>query len=222
MLKNRLNQRINTHLQLLFLTLAISVITLAAIFYFSLSFYRLQQDAYRKLEQISITDPLTSIPNRRYLDMVFDKEIQQVRRENKGVAFGLMDIDFFKRFNDTYGHHEGDLALQKVAEALKCSLQRGGDYYFRFGGEEFCFFFNAPALAEVIEIGERVRAAVEDLKIEHRENTASPFLTISIGIAYLPQVTDENLDYLIKQSDDRLYEAKDKGRNQCVTAVIPS
>jgi len=165
---------------------------------------------------------LTSIPNRRYLDMVFDREIQRARRDGKEVAFGLLDIDFFKRFNDTYGHHEGDMALQKVAGALKRSLQRAGDFYFRFGGEEFCFLFNASSLTEVKETGERIRVSVEQLEIEHIENTASHFVTISLGVVFLTKVTTENLDYMIKQADDLLYEAKNNGRNQCVAVSLTS
>jgi len=222
LLQIRLSQRLTGYLQLLLLTLLLSTVTIAAIFYFSLAFYRLQQESYRKLEQISITDPLTSIPNRRYLDMVFDNEIQRARRDGKGVAVGLMDIDFFKKFNDTYGHQEGDLALQKVAGALKSSLQRAGDFYFRFGGEEFCFLFNAPSLIEAKAIGERIRTAIEQLEIEHRENSVSRFVTISLGVAFLPKTTAEDLDYMIKQADDLLYEAKDKGRNQCVATALRS
>ncbi len=216
LLQQSLKQRLVEYKQYMFLTLLLSVVTIAAIFYFSLSFYRLQKDSYRKLEEISITDPLTSIPNRRYMDMVFDSEIQRIRRDGKGLAFGLMDIDFFKPFNDTYGHQEGDLALQKVAGALESSLQRAGDFYFRFGGEEFCFLINAPSLVEAKATGERIRKAVERLEIEHRENSVSRFVTISLGVAFYPEVTTENLDDMIKQADDLLYKAKENGRNQCV------
>ena len=222
MLKISLNQRLTGYLQLLLLTLLLSTVTIAAIFYFSLSFYRLQQNSYRKLELISITDPLTSIPNRRYLDIVFDSEIQRARRDGRGIAFGLMDIDFFKRFNDTYGHHEGDLALKKVAGALKSSLQRAGDFYFRFGGEEFCFLFSVPSLTKTKEISECIRAAVEQLEIEHRKNSVSRFITISLGVAFLPKTTTEDLNYMIKQADTLLYKAKSKGRNQCVVAALES
>ncbi len=220
LLQTRLSQRLTGFLQLLLLTLLLSIATIAAMFYFSLSFYRLQRESYRNLEQISITDPLTAIPNRRYLDMVFDNEIQRARRDGKGIAFGLMDIDFFKRFNDTYGHQEGDLALQKVASALKSSLQRPGDFYFRFGGEEFCFLFNAQSLVEAKAIGERIRKAIEQLELEHRENSVSRFVTISLGVAFLSETTTEDLDYMIKQADDLLYEAKDSGRNQCVAVAL--
>jgi len=112
--------------------------------------------------------------------------------------------------------------LQKVAGALKSSLQRAGDFYFRFGGEEFCFLFNAPSLIEAKAIGERIRTAIEQLEIEHRENSVSRFVTISLGVAFLPKTTAEDLDYMIKQADDLLYEAKDKGRNQCVATALRS
>lgn len=82
--------------------------------------------------------------------------------------------------------------------------------------------FNAPSLAETKIIGERIRAAVEQLEIEHRENTASHVLTISLGIAFLSKVTIEDLDYMIKQADGLLYEAKNKGRNQCIAVALKS
>ncbi|MDM8547653.1 GGDEF domain-containing protein [Candidatus Venteria ishoeyi] len=221
-LETRLNQRLTKYLQLIIFTLVVSGITMMVIGYFSLSFYRLQRDTDRELERMSLTDPLTSIPNRRYLNMVFDSELQRARRNGKGIAFGLLDVDFFKRFNDTYGHHEGDLALQQVAGALKRSLQRAEDFYFRFGGEEFCILSRAASLTEAKNIGERIRATIEQCNIEHRENTVSPVVTVSLGIVFVPNVTTENLDGMIKQADERLYEAKNKGRNQCIAVTLNS
>jgi len=219
-LEERLDERLTHHLRLLFMTVFASILTVAAIFYFSLSFYRLQKESYRELEQFSITDPLTSIHNRRYLDMIYDNELQRSRRDGMGVAFGLLDVDHFKAFNDTYGHHEGDIALRQVAYVLKRSLQRAGDFCFRFGGEEFCFLFRASSLMETKIIGERIRVAIEQLEIEHRENTACPHVTVSLGIAFLPRASSESLDYMIKQADKLLYEAKDNGRNQCIALAL--
>ncbi|MCP4487443.1 MAG: diguanylate cyclase [Gammaproteobacteria bacterium] len=220
LLQARLRQRLSSYRYFLILTLLLSAVTIAAIFYFSFSFYRLQKDSYQKLEEIAITDPLTSIPNRRYLDMIFNREMQRIRRDCSGVAFGLLDIDFFKQFNDTYGHSEGDFALQQIASALQSSLQRADDYCFRFGGEEFCFMFHAKSIAEVKTVGERIRATVERLKIKHRENSVSHFVTISLGVAFLPKVTNESLGYMTKQADNLLYQAKETGRNKCVAVDL--
>ncbi len=216
LLENRLQQRAAQQLQQMMLILIFSALTFVIIFYFALSFFRLQQTSYRELEKVSITDPLTSIPNRRYLNLTFDNEMQRARRNNNGMSFGLLDIDFFKKYNDTYGHHEGDIALQKVAIALKSSLQRAGDFYFRFGGEEFCFFYRAKSQAETEIVTEQIRTAVEQLAITHKENSASKVLTISLGVIFMPKVTNEGLDNMIKQADALLYKAKDRGRNQSV------
>ena len=110
----------------------------------------------------------------------------------------------------------GDIALQKVAIALKSSLQRAGDFYFRFGGEEFCFFYRAKSQAETEIVTEQIRTAVEQLAITHKENSASKVLTISLGVIFMPKVTNEGLDNMIKQADALLYKAKDRGRNQSV------
>lgn len=222
LLENRLQQRATHQLQLMKLILTFSVLTFLIIFYFAFSFYRIQRNSYRELERVSITDPLTSIPNRRYLDITFDNEMQRARRNGNGMAFGLLDIDFFKKYNDTYGHHEGDIALQKVANALKNTLQRAGDFYFRFGGEEFCFLFRAKSQAEAEVVAEHIRAAVEQLAITHRENIAENVITISLGVVFVPKVTNEGLDYMIKEADDLLYKAKDRGRNQSVVTVLTS
>ncbi len=216
MLNQRLEDRIARLIRILLLSIAVSLTAFAFIIYFAFSFYKLLKRSYLELERISITDPLTSIPNRRYMEMIFHKELQRSRRDNRAIAFGILDIDFFKKFNDTYGHHEGDIALQKVAVALRDSLQRSGDFYFRFGGEEFCILFKASSLQEAESIGERVRKAVEQLKIEHKENLDFGVVTISAGVVFLSEITDENLDYVLKHADNLLYMAKDSGRNKCI------
>ncbi len=219
-LEDRLKQRV-LKLRLMIITiLSATIFTLSAVFYFAISFYQRERQSYHKLERLSFTDPLTNIPNRRHLNFVVPRELKRLHREGKGMAFCILDIDYFKRYNDTYGHQEGDLALQNVAEAIKNSLKRPSDYFFRFGGEEFCFLVGAASLSEAEKVGEIVRAAVEQLQIEHRENSVIPFVTISLGVAYLPKIANEDLDFLIKQSDQALYEAKDQGRNRCVTVTI--
>ncbi len=220
LLENRLQQRAAQQLHQIKLILTLSVLTFVIIFYFAFSFFRSQKNSYLELERVSITDPLTSIPNRRYLDITFDNEMQRARRNENGMAFGLLDVDFFKRYNDTYGHHEGDIALQKVANALKSTLQRAGDFYFRFGGEEFCFLFRAKSQTEAEVVAEHIRAAVEQLAIAHQGNIAEKVLTISLGVVFVPKVTNEGLDYMIKEADDLLYKAKDRGRNQSVVLTL--
>ena len=203
------------------ITILFAVITIGFVFYFSLSYFLKLQQSFCDLEKTSITDPLTGLNNRRYLDFIFENEIMRSQRDSKGVAFGLMDIDFFKPYNDTYGHQMGDIALQKVAHAFRMSLPRAGDFIFRYGGEEFCFLINSTSKEDVIRIGERIRADIEALGIEHRNSKVKPVITISIGIIFVEKVSGETLDTMIKQADDLLYLAKEQGRNRCIVSTIP-
>ncbi len=217
LLQHRLQQRKVNQSRLMLGSLLAALLAVYAIFYFSLSFYRQQQRSYRELERISITDALTGIPNRRYLDMVFDNELKRARRDGKGFTFGILDVDFFKQYNDTYGHQQGDDALCRVAEALAAALPRAGDYYFRYGGEEFCFIAAVPNEKTAAMIGERIRLRVEQLQIEHRKSSVSPHVTVSCGMIFVPEITTEDLDFMIKQADTMLYKAKSRGRNRCLT-----
>jgi len=201
-------------LQIIF-TLIVSIVAILTIFYTSLYYFRQQMDAYKRLELISVTDPLTSIYNRRALDAIFDREINRAKRDGKGFVFGLVDVDNFKIYNDTYGHQKGDEILKCVAESFSISLRRGSDFYFRYGGEEFCFFYTADSYAEAKISAERVRFGIEDLRIEFRKNHPYNVTTVSIGAVYLPEIANEDIDMLIGAADVELYKAKADGKNCC-------
>ena len=175
------------------------------------------QNANKILENLSITDELTGLYNRRYFNEIIKQEVQRARRTDKALGFMMIDIDYFKRFNDTYGHLEGDRVLQRLAKTFQKVLQRSGDFVFRLGGEEFGVIVTDTNYKECELLASNLCSAVEHLKIPHEHNSASAYVTISIGICFKPS---KDLDEytLIKEADDALYQAKNGGRNRYVFA----
>ena len=173
------------------------------------------------LSNLSITDHLTGLFNRRYFQNIIDKKINLLSRHNYQFYFALIDIDFFKDYNDAYGHHKGDIALQEVSNVLKGILNRQTDYVFRVGGEEFAIIFEVDSKDNAIFIMENLRKKVEDLKIIACNSTICNYLTISIGLGYIKKASpDANSDQIYDEVDKLLYESKDNGRNQITTRDI--
>ncbi len=166
------------------------------------------------IEQISITDGLTSLYNRRHFDEIFKKQLNAAKRDNLKLAFAMIDIDKFKQYNDIYGHQEGDEALKSVANVLKNSLKRANDYSFRLGGEEFGLLFSAKSKEDAFMLCEKIKEDIEKLKIEHKGNSASSFLTISMGLVLIYPNHSLTADEIYKLADDALYKAKNGGRNR--------
>lgn len=174
----------------------------------------------KKIEQISITDPLTGLYNRHYFNEIGRKELNRTLREGNLFGFVVLDIDNFKKYNDAYGHHEGDNVLVRVATALKESFQRANDSVFRLGGEEFGIFISGKDIRSLRESVERSRIAIERLEIEHMENIPHKRLTASFGMVTLNTFSPQevkSIEALYKAADQELYRAKNNGRNQlCV------
>ncbi len=172
----------------------------------------------KAVEKLSITDPLTKLNNRRYFDQVIEKELSLAIRNQSSITLAIIDIDYFKKYNDYYGHPAGDQALIKIAQAFSQSLGRPNDYVFRLGGEEFAFIFSGTNTEQSLQFIESIRKKVEMLKIEHAQSDLSHYMTISIG-AYI-SCTKEPLDSneLYIKADEALYTAKQQ-RN---TAIIPN
>ena len=165
------------------------------------------------IEEISITDALTNLYNRRYFNQIFPRELQRAKRENVSIAFLMLDVDFFKRYNDHYGHQKGDQALQKIGDVLNNLTRRGSDFAFRFGGEEFAVLICNTDKIRAMDYAEEIRRAIEALKIEHETNSPSNCITVSGGISVISPEENLSADEIIKKSDDLLYLAKDSGRN---------
>ncbi|MFA5460820.1 MAG: diguanylate cyclase [Sulfurimonas sp.] len=170
--------------------------------------------ANKRLENASYTDSLTSLHNRRYFNMVYEREIKRAKRDCRYITFMMLDIDYFKQFNDTYGHIRGDAALKSVANVFKGLLKRPGDFAFRLGGEEFGILLTDTSEINSTTIAANICSAVRELKIEHKGSKIDKFLTISIGVSCC--IADSALDeeVLISKADEMLYSAKESGRNR--------
>ncbi len=171
------------------------------------------------LEQHALLDGLTGTPNRRSFDQHFEAEIKRCQREQHPLSLIMADIDHFKPFNDHYGHCAGDQCLQFVAGTLSAVLQRPGDRVFRYGGEEFIALLPITDAAGAGNVGEKMRAAVEEGHIRHEHSDAADVVTLSLGVTtWLPDgETPFDAAALLKTADEALYAAKDAGRNHVVS-----
>lgn len=172
----------------------------------------------KDIAELLITDVLTNLYNRRYFNTVFKKELKRCIRNNTSFVLIMIDIDYFKQYNDTYGHQEGDIALISVANSLRKSINRPEDYVFRLGGEEFCVITSGVVREGAIELANKLRNNIESLHIEHSKNTSSQYLTISLGIKLVEHDFYLDDDDIYKLADDALYKAKREGRNRvCIS-----
>ncbi|UXB30730.1 GGDEF domain-containing protein [Stenotrophomonas maltophilia] len=167
-----------------------------------------------ELALLARRDPLTGLGNRRNFDEALGSAHGRARRQGVGLAVLMIDIDHFKRLNDTYGHPEGDRRLQAVAAILDGCLQRGDDLLARYGGEEFIAALPAPDIGHALCLGERLRAAVEAAALP----AAQAHVTISIGVAWQAAHDEGDPRSLVERADQALYRAKHAGRN-CVHAA---
>ena len=166
------------------------------------------------LSELSIRDGLTGLHNRRHFDDVFDKECRRAARKHRPIAVLLVDIDCFKEVNDTYGHQRGDEYLREVARVLEEFPKRGHDVVARYGGEEFVVLLPEANLEAAWRIADGMRAAVEQLKLEHAKSATGPFVTVSVGVCVRTPVIGESGDHLLRDADAALYVAKHAGRNR--------
>ncbi len=168
---------------------------------------------YQEVERLSLTDPLTELSNRRSFSVDATRFFQLAIRHQYNLSCAMLDIDFFKKVNDTYGHDCGDKVLVTLAKACKKHLRKT-DLLARFGGEEFCFLFYETDINHAALIAERIRHAISKLKFDSEKNQFS--VTVSIGVSELLDSND-NIENMLKRSDDSLYKAKENGRNRVVT-----
>lgn len=171
----------------------------------------------QQLEKISYLDALTEIPNRRSFDAVIEKEFGRAYRYQRSIAVILLDIDYFKAYNDHYGHQMGDYSLQQVAQAIKNMAQRKTDMAARYGGEEFVLLLPDAMAEDAEKIAAMTLQAIADLNIPHEKSKVSSFVTISAGISVCVPSADTTIKELIHHADQALYEAKAQGRSRIVT-----
>jgi diguanylate cyclase (GGDEF)-like protein len=166
------------------------------------------------LEDLSLVDGLTGIGNRRRFDEFLIREWRRSRRARTPLALVMLDVDYFKAFNDKYGHAAGDECLREVAATIAMVVRRPGDLCARYGGEEFAAILPHTDLAGARTLGERIRAAVTGLEIPHARSAVAPVVTVSIGVAAGDIAGNEEPEALLRAADRRLYEAKIAGRNR--------
>jgi diguanylate cyclase (GGDEF)-like protein/PAS domain S-box-containing protein len=177
------------------------------------------KEANKKLKMLSVMDGLTQIPNRRRFDEYLEIEWKRHYRNKKNISVILCDIDFFKPYNDTYGHQAGDDCLKKVAQAIDKSVHRPGDLAARYGGEEFVLVLPSTDMEGAMAVAEDVRTAIMNLKIVHEKSTVHEHITLSLGVSTMIPDKDNSHTALVAKADKALYEAKETGRNQSIPGI---
>ena len=165
------------------------------------------------LEKLSMYDGLTNIRNRRFFDETFEKTFSEIKRDKKSLAVLMIDIDFFKPYNDNYGHRQGDETLRKVAKALEKTIKRASDFVARYGGEEFVILLKDINKDGVEAVANNLLNAVRELKITHEFSKIENYVTVSIGVSYYNSSSDITKLELLLKADETLYNVKNSGRN---------
>jgi diguanylate cyclase (GGDEF)-like protein len=193
--------RVRVHLELRFLTRKVQEQAIAL------------QQANQELHRLANLDGLTEVANRRRFDEYFDQEWRRSGREQTPLSLILCDIDYFKNYNDHYGHQAGDACLRRVARAISETLHRPGDLVARYGGEEFAIILPNTSSEGAVHIAEMLQRQIEQLKIFHDQSRINSYVTLSLGISsQIPTPSQEN-HTLIAATDKALYLAKSEGRN---------
>jgi diguanylate cyclase (GGDEF)-like protein/PAS domain S-box-containing protein len=175
-------------------------------------------DMQKKLEALSFKDGLTGVANRRMLDTVLEEEWLKARRHQQPLSVLLIDIDFFKQYNDHYGHMQGDDSLKQVAQTLSKAATRARDFFARFGGEEFVMVLPETDAEAAQKVAERCQQLIFKQQIPHQQSEASQILTISIGSGSTIPAHGDELRQFIDNVDRALYQAKMNGRNRIQSA----
>jgi diguanylate cyclase (GGDEF)-like protein len=178
-----------------------------------ITFIAIDVSDHKRIEILSLTDSLTGIANRRHLDSVLQNEIKRMKRNNTSLSLLMLDVDFFKQYNDIYGHQEGDSCLKQLSNVLVQCTQRPADLAARYGGEEFILLLPEADNKGANTVAELVMKSVSQQNIEHSGSTVAQHVTVSIGIATVQAADINTPEEIIKIADERLYKAKSMGRN---------
>jgi len=166
--------------------------------------------------QLATKDGLTNIYNRRYFEEQFYLELERVKRYRKPLSLLMLDVDYFKNYNDMNGHLKGDEVLIRVAQLIKNAL-RATDFIARYGGEEFIVLLSEADIDQAMIVADKIRSRIEQEKFDNQKSQPNGNLTVSIGVAQLtPEI--QRFEEIIKLADDALYRAKETGKNICIRA----
>ncbi len=168
------------------------------------------------LRDLSYQDGLTGIANRRRFDEKLEQEWRRAAREHQPLSLIMVDIDFFKNFNDLYGHPAGDECLKKIAAVLHDAASRPGDLAGRYGGEEFVAVLPNTSQVGAEKLAEQIRSGIEELEIPHARSAVSPWVTVSVGLVTRIPTNGDHCASLVEGADRALYKAKQQGRNRIV------
>lgn len=174
------------------------------------------QQANSDLQRMATMDSLTQIANRRCFDQTLEHEWQRLSREQQPLSLILCDIDYFKQYNDRYGHPAGDVCLQQVTQAIAKCIKRPADKVARYGGEEFAIILPNTEPEGAVAIAESIRATLASLQIPHIGSAVAAYITLSFGIACVIPTLDSTYAKLISTADTALYQAKRQGRDRLV------
>jgi len=184
---------------------------------------RLQAEtANQALERIVRIDELTQVANRRFFNQYLHQEWQRMERSQSPLSLILIDVDFFKLYNDTYGHLAGDECLVTVATLLQSSIQRSTDLIARYGGEEFAAILPHTCLMGAMQVANTIQTKIRDLAIPHQRSHVSSYLTLSMGLVCVIPSPQWSPDQLINRADEALYQAKMTGRDRVIRLDMPS
>lgn len=177
-------------------------------------------EANEKLDKLSRVDALTEVPNRRAFDHTLSRVWREHERSEQPLSMLMIDIDFFKRYNDRYGHQAGDVCLKQVASALSKCIYRPSDFLARYGGEEFVMLLDETDAPGAELVAKRACNSIESLHLTNEGSEISDWVTISIGVASLTSLKDQASEQLLKQADQALYDAKEQGRNRYTISAV--
>ena len=178
--------------------------------------------ANQELQRLAVTDGLTQVANRRQFDEYLNSEWQRLGREHETLALIVCDVDYFKLYNDTYGHQAGDECLRIIAKAISCTVKRPADLVARYGGEEFAVILPNTDELGAISVAQNIAKEIQQSKVIHSQSAISEYVTLSIGIASTTPSSEYAPEVLFAAADKGLYEAKKQGRNRVVAKKLIS
>lgn len=176
--------------------------------------YQQLEAANQELQRLATLDGLTQVANRRRFDEYLEQEWRRLARERLPLSLIMCDVDFFKLYNDTYGHQAGDECLKQIAATLQRSAKRPADLVARYGGEEFAIVLPNTSQAGALFVAESIRKAIKSLRLAHARSSANPYVTLSLGVASTIPSLDSTCKALVAAADTALYQAKATGRDR--------